>query len=261
MKTLHVGIRLKERDTTALLLGILFASAALRMYSVTTPAIIDEPFSLYVAKLDPSLIISSCASDVHPPLYYLILHYWILVFQDSELAMRLPSVVFSVLAVYVVYRIGGRLFSREVGLLSALIAGISAFQIAEAQSARMYSLLVLLTLVSMYAFIRLRDETTWGRSLEYVAVTVALLYTHVYGIFIVVAQNLFVLSIALIMKRCAPHPVRGSPFSLLWRSFLRRGLPCSLPNEQIRRRTHGSERRRYLDFCPTSPATPGAAYP
>jgi uncharacterized membrane protein len=42
--------------------------------------------------------VQKAAADVHPPLYFAILHYWIMLNLDSEFTVKLLSIVFGVFA-------------------------------------------------------------------------------------------------------------------------------------------------------------------
>jgi uncharacterized membrane protein len=65
--------------------------------------------------------------------------------------------------------------------------------ITHSREARMYSLMVMLVLFSMNAFLRLRAKWSIRGALAYLIPTVLLLYTHAYGVFFVAAQNAFFL--------------------------------------------------------------------
>ncbi|MGZ4925275.1 MAG: glycosyltransferase family 39 protein [Halobacteriota archaeon] len=178
------------------LLGAILIGALLRLYHLGTQSIWwDEAFSVWISQLSLSQIVQRTAVDVHPPLYYFILHYWIAVFGSSEIAVRSLSALFGVLAIPAIYLVGRQLFDKEAGLVGALILALSALNIWYSQEARMYSLMVLLALLSMYFFIRFVQGGTVTTSVGYVASTTLLVYTHNYGWFVVVAQNIYLLTL------------------------------------------------------------------
>ena len=178
------------------LLVIVLIGIFLRLYHLGTQSFWeDEAFSVFVSKGSLFQICYITATDVHPPLYYWILHYWLVLFGTSEVATRALSALFGVLAIPVIYMLGDRLFNKEAGLLAALILAFSTFNVAFSQDARMYSLMVLLTLLSMYFFIRFLQGNTLAISVGYLFSTALLLYTHVYGLFIVFAQNIYLLTL------------------------------------------------------------------
>ena len=190
---------------SVVLLGIILIGALLRVYDLGVQSLwTDEAFSVWISNMSLSQIVQTAgAIDQHPPLYYFILHYWITLFGTSEVAVRLPSVLFGVLAIPVIYVLGRRLFKEEVGLLAALILALSVFNIQYSQEARMYSLMVLLALLSMYFFIRFVQRNTVAVSVGYVVCTTLLLYTHVYGASVVIAQNVYLLTLLLLSREHA----------------------------------------------------------
>jgi 4-amino-4-deoxy-L-arabinose transferase-like glycosyltransferase len=181
----------------AALAAIFVAGLGLRLYDLGSESIwFDELVSVSIARMEPWGILRASLGDNNPPLYYLILHYWMLFTGDSEVAIRLPSAIASALAVPVIYIIGRLLFSRTAGLISALILALSAYQVRYAQEARGYALLVFLGLASFYFLLTLLDDGKRSKLMiaGYVGSTSLLMYTHVYGILLVVAQGIYLLA-------------------------------------------------------------------
>ncbi|HKA56094.1 MAG TPA: glycosyltransferase family 39 protein [Candidatus Binatia bacterium] len=152
----------------------------------------DEVWSIDFARLDiPHLLDRLRSSDVHPPLYYLLLHYWLILWGESEFATRMLSVLFGSLAIIWSYLVAARLFNPTAGVLTALLVTASAFQVYYAREARGYSLVAFLTLLSYFFFTPCLQDKHWTAKGGYVAATVLLLYTHVYGVFTVLARNVY----------------------------------------------------------------------
>jgi 4-amino-4-deoxy-L-arabinose transferase-like glycosyltransferase len=192
------------------LLAIVLIGLFLRVYQVGTQSIwYDEAWSILASKLAvPQIMVEITAGDVEPPLYYFLLHYWMMVFGTSASAVRLLSVLFGVLAIPMIYVVGRQLFNKEVGLVGALVLALSSFNIWYSQETRMYSLMVLLALLSMYFFLRLLRRRLLQRnnlalSAGYVFFTALLVYTHYYGWFVVIAQNIYVLTLWLLSRERA----------------------------------------------------------
>ncbi|MDD1720574.1 MAG: glycosyltransferase family 39 protein [Euryarchaeota archaeon] len=185
------------------LLAITLLGLALRTYHLTAQSIwYDEAYSVWIAKLSVSqLVTEAAANDNHPPLYYLLLHYWSLLFGTSEGAVRFLSLVFGVLAIPMTYAVGRQLFNEEAGLVGALLLALSLLNIQLSQETRMYSLMVLLALVSMYFFLRFLQQRTPLITIGYVLSTVLLLYTHVYAVLILVIQNIYFVTLFLLSNK------------------------------------------------------------
>ena len=174
------------------LVCILIGAAALRVHHLGSESLwLDEAFSVQLAHSPLPTILTETAKDVHPPLYYMALRYWVRLAGSSEAGARMLSVVLSLAAIVAVYRLGSLLFGKPTGLLAAFFAAVSPFQIEFAQEARMYALLALLSVLSLFFLVRLLSEGTRVGSWvfgSYVLSTALMLYTQAYATFIIAAE-------------------------------------------------------------------------
>jgi uncharacterized membrane protein len=107
------------------------------------------------------------------------------------------------------YAIGKQLFSKNIGLVTALFIALNTYQIASSQETRMYSLLFCLALVSSYFFILSINSGKNRDKAVYFITTVLLLYTHIHGSFVLCAQILITLSMVTIKRYKMPVNLRG----------------------------------------------------
>jgi len=165
----------------------------------------DEAFSVYLAHFDLAEITARTAADIQPPLYYYLLHFWIVLTGDSEFAVRFLSLFFGVLTIPLLYATARRLFtptlvlkqsslagwegsrperqpkdardaqrgwaatlvfSRAAALIAALLATLSPLYLWYSQEARMYTLITFLCLASSYFLLRALDARGNLRELE-----------------------------------------------------------------------------------------------
>jgi hypothetical protein len=96
--------------------------------------------------------------DQHPPLYYLLLHYWIAFKGDASYSVRMLSVFFGTATIPIIYLIGKRMSGALVGLAAAIFLAFSPFNLYYAQETRMYTLLTFNVAVAMYALVRLLTD-------------------------------------------------------------------------------------------------------
>lgn len=130
--------------------------------------------------------------NVHMPLYFYFMHYWVGLTGVSEWWLRLPSVVFGTLAVLMMFLLGRELVGPFVGVAGALLLALMPEQVFYAQEARMYSLLVLLVTSSTYVLALARKRPADVRRVVlYAALSVAGLYTHYVYFFCFAFQTLF----------------------------------------------------------------------
>ncbi len=180
-------------------LGLLFIimiiglSILLRMYKINTKDIwLDEANTVLIAENNPSGIVSSLKHDAHPPLYYFILHFWMKLFGQTETALRSLSASFGVLLVISLFFIGRKLFTTRTAIYVALFSAIAPIQVMYSQQVRMYTLLPLTSVLSMYFLLRFIQEGKNSQICWYIVSTVACLYTHHYGILLLPSQAIII---------------------------------------------------------------------
>ncbi|MWG33433.1 glycosyltransferase family 39 protein [Halomarina oriensis] len=193
------GSRRSVHSSLALVVTLGIA-AALRLYRLGAESIwLDEALAHHHATTltTTELLVWLPQRDPNPPLYFLALSEWTALVGDGLVAMRALSALFGVLAVALVFLVGRRLFDRRAGFAAAAFLAVSPFHVFYGQEARMYALLTAAALAS-YLFL-LRIETGGGRvdTVGYVLSTVVLVHTHTYGLFVVGAQALYLLSLSV----------------------------------------------------------------
>lgn len=185
-----------NRVVLALLLVILLASV-LRIYDLGAESLwSDEASSIHGSTQDLATVVA-VSGEIHnqPPLYFAFLHFWILLFGTGEAAVRSLSAIFGIVSIFLIYKVGSELFNRKVGLISSFISSISYFHIYYSQEARSYSLLLMLTLLSFYFFIKIvnSDKRRASHFVFLLLSNTALAYTHVYGLLVIAAQVFYFL--------------------------------------------------------------------
>ncbi len=148
----------------------------------------DEVMSALQAQLPFWDLLRSVRRSVHPPLYYLLLH-GTLTLGDSEVVLRIPSALFGTLSIPALYLLGRAWFSWSVGALAALLLAISPFHLWHSQDAKMYSLLTFEGIASWYLFARLLAVSRVSLWVGYVLASEAILYTHYYGLLLLLPQT------------------------------------------------------------------------
>ena len=184
----------------AILLGlIILLGLGLRGYGLDAHSLwYDEGFSVYLATMDLSEITARTAADIQPPLYYYLLHGWIALFGDSEVALRSLSVLFGILTIPLMYAVAVKLFrSKLAGLLCALLFAASPLHVWYGQEVRMYTLLTFLALLSSYLLLwAIQAEKWWevaGFWTGYTLTSVAALYTHYFAFFVLAFHAIYLL--------------------------------------------------------------------
>lgn len=186
-----------------LLVLVLVVGVGIRFYHLTDRSIwFDESFTWRLNTFSLPEIIERTAADVHPPLYYVILHGWSFVFGASLFSLRSFSVVMGVLTGLGAYAFAKEAFrSPAAGLFAALFVSVSAWQIPFSWEARMYTFGTALTLLSATALIKAVRNNTLRYWVLYGLSLAALLYTHYYTVFIIAAQLIWLAAYVLIWTK------------------------------------------------------------
>ena len=139
--------------------------------------------------------VSAIKSQCHMPLYYFYLKAVMCWFGQSDLVLRLSSVFMGVLGIVAMYFVGLQK-DKKTGLVCALITALSSFAIYYSQEVRIYSLLFLVSTVSLLYFIRLLKGRNLTNLFGLLIFDFLIMFTHTIG-FVFVFFQLVALSILL----------------------------------------------------------------
>jgi mannosyltransferase len=168
----------------------------------------DETYTVYIARMPFDRMIRSILVDgVHPPLYYWLMAVWIRLFGASEFSIRLPSALAGALAVVLLYFLVRRVAGEWPGVLAAGLLALSPFAVWYAQDARMYSLMCLGAVPSLYLFLLFLKSDSPVVFLLFVISHAFLYGIHYFGILILFSEMSFV----FLFRRIYPGR---------WRKFL-----------------------------------------
>jgi hypothetical protein len=186
------------------LLATLLAAFGLRVHRLATPELRgDEAFGYFFSLRAFDDIVRATVSlrEPHPVASYFIEKAWLSWAGHSEFALRFVSVWFGVLAVALIYRLARRLqLSSNTALIAAVLLAVSPYAVWHSQDARMYAISLALTLFSTWLALEALQRQRWTTWLAYLAISWVALHTHYFALFILIAQNLFVISRSLILR-------------------------------------------------------------
>lgn len=166
------------------------AGVALRFWA-PSPLWLDEAISVNISKLSLSQIPGALSHDGAPPLYYVVLHFWMAAFGRSDFAVRALSGVVSVGTLPLLWVAGRRVGGRTVAWVTFFLGLTSPFAINYATATRMYSFMILFAVLGFLALQRAIEQPTATRLVAVSAVTAALLYTHYWGLYLVLVTALW----------------------------------------------------------------------
>lgn len=172
---------------------VILISGLIKLIGINQSLWLDEAISANVAKnyrlLDIPTLFSP--SDFHPPIYYMFLRLWTGVFGFSELALRAPSIIFSLITIYLIYLIAKKISNQKTALWAAIFTGFNPLLIYYAQEVRMYSLITMLLTIVLYYFVKIEKKKTTTDIIMF-NIFCGLSFATFYGsIFFIAALNLF----------------------------------------------------------------------
>lgn len=194
----HPGERRTKGSAWPLWAALTLVYSGLRLWGLTSYGLwADEVFSVRVATVAWPDLFRSVASDaVHPPLFYMLLKLWIGVGGSTALWLKLLPVVFSVAALVPLWLICGELeLGRRGKALGFWLVAVNGYLIHYSQELRMYSLLLCMSLWSLWLFFRFLKTTraSLRAVVPLLAVNALLVHTHYFGWLLVGTQWLCVL--------------------------------------------------------------------
>ena len=165
-----VGLVRVRRWALAGTVALLGAAVALRFADLTGPSLwFDEGGSLRTT--DPAgfaHMLSGLANTNHgdrfQPLYFIGLWCWRQLFGDGVFSVRLPSVLFGIAAVIVLWLGARRLWGDRGALWSLVFVVPSALLLQHAQEARPYAMLIFLSSLQTVLLLGLTGETHDSRA-------------------------------------------------------------------------------------------------
>jgi mannosyltransferase len=177
-----------SRRFDLLLVVLLMAlSLGLRWRTLWTSYWGDEAIAIGIAAHPIGSLPRYLANDGSPPLFYVMLHFWLRLFGRSEPATHALSMVAAVLAIPAAWWSGDKLFGRRAARYAAALMATCAYLDYYSTETRMYSWLVLAAILAVACFVlayRGAGRVYWATA---VLLMVAVLYLQYYGLYLLAA--------------------------------------------------------------------------
>ena len=137
-------------------------------------------------------ILQSVRHDANTPLDYIITHFALYVGR-SEGILRIPAVIFGVLAVFVIYKAGKQMFDQQTGLVASFLLAILPIHVYYSREVRFYSLATLFALLSLFYFIRAIERNNRKDWIIFGIIQFLGLYSHYYLLAITAIEGAWLL--------------------------------------------------------------------
>jgi tetratricopeptide (TPR) repeat protein len=181
---------------------LLLTALGLRLHNLGQESLwLDEIGQvLYAQNFWWQTVLQSAQHVGNTPLSYLITHFTLHIGQ-SEGVLRLPALIWGVLSVFMVWRLGKLWFGKPIGYLAAFLLTFTPLHVYYSQEVRFYSLATFLTLLSLYTLSQAVDKNTQRSWLLFGVFHLLALYSHYYVLGVTAMQALW-LQWTVHIRRC-----------------------------------------------------------
>jgi predicted membrane-bound mannosyltransferase len=183
----------------------------------------DEAATALMARATPAAIVAFhwTAAYEHPPVWQLLMHGWSRAVGQSEFALRLFPALAGVLAIPLSWLVAGslRALSRWLPLATAGLVAVAPTLIYYSQEARMYTLVVALSLLVWWFTLRTLARPGWQNGLVLALAGAAMTLTHYYSLLATLVCGLGV----VVIWWATPPARRATGQTLAWLTLSRSG--------------------------------------
>lgn len=166
-------------------------------FTTTSKMWLDEAQTVNIASLPIRMLPSALKRDGAPPLYYLVLHFWMGIAGHSDMSIRALSGIFSVLTLPAMWWVVRRWLGRTEALAALAVLASSPFAVYFATETRMYSLVMLLVTLGIGAVMALMERATVPRALAVAVLGALLLYTHYWALYLLFVVGCWFIAVAI----------------------------------------------------------------
>jgi hypothetical protein len=175
-----------RKGVALLLLGLTVGAAALRLRALGAALWLDEAQAVGIAQAPLHALPGLLRLDGSPPLYYVVLHFWMRVAGAHEARLHLLSVGLAALAVPAGWVAARAAATARAAWICAVLLAVNPLLTEYADQARMYTLLATLSLLALAALVGVLVHRRRAAVPALAVSTAAVLYTHNWGFFLLI---------------------------------------------------------------------------
>ena len=169
--------------------AVLAVGCVVARFVVRSPLWLDEALSVNISRLPLGQIPEALRHDGHPPLYYFLLHGWMDVFGQGDIAVRALSGLFGVALLPLTFIAGRRIGGVRVAWIATVLMAVSPFAIRYSTETRMYSLVMVLALGGWLLVDDALRRPSVLRLLGIAAITGLLVLSHYWAMWLLAAAG------------------------------------------------------------------------
>lgn len=184
----------------AVLTGLTVGALLLRIPTIGRAYWVDEAISVGIASHPLRDLPPLLRLDGSPPLWYVILHFWMLAFGSTPVATHTLALLISLTITPLAYWAGRTLFTKTAGFAAAGLATANPFLGWYATENRMYTLLVAVALVAMTLTVKAVRDRNPKAAIGAVVAFTALNYTHNWALYLTFVTGVYILVRAILAR-------------------------------------------------------------
>ena len=210
---------MKKKETILALLCLVIIGTIFRLDNISRRTIghietyvpnieLPEEISIPEPRLTlKKTITGTIGEEPHPPAYYVLMFFWTKIFGTSLLSIRLPSVIFGMLSIILIYALCVSTEDKLTGIIAAGMLALNGHHIFWSQEAKFYSMACFLGILSMVLLIKIFKSNKKKKLVKclYAVVTLTGLATVIYFWLVFAIQTLWV----FIREKAGRRPVPG----------------------------------------------------
>ena len=177
-----------NKNHTLILILIVLLGLLLRLWNIDKPEGMwnDEYLTWSIANLKfPQDFFKGVANNCHAPLHYFYLKGWMAIFKDSDVSLRVSSLVPGVISIFTMYLCAKEYLVKKHGELCALaaafITAISGFLIYFSQEVRIYSLTFLIASMVLFYSLKVFNNPSNKNCWMLTLFSLLLIFEHTIG--------------------------------------------------------------------------------
>ncbi|MCT4665693.1 MAG: glycosyltransferase family 39 protein [Flavobacteriales bacterium] len=182
---------------TILLFITIFLIAFISKYQYidTRDICVDEPFTIFMAQNNWLDILKlPISGEPNPPLFILLLHFWMKIFGNDVEVIRSLPLIFNALTAGVIFLVGKHLRNSWTGIIASLVFIYSTLHFYFGMETRAYSMLSFGTSLSLLSYLKLIANDHYQHRKKWTFILIAsnflILYSHYFGLFMIGTQFL-----------------------------------------------------------------------
>lgn len=161
---------------------------------------LDEAQTIWMTTKPIPTLLRFTSQDVHLPLYFILIYFWVKVFGTDIILVRIPSVVFYFATLIILYFLCRESTSKKASILTVVLFALSPFVLWYSLEARMYTMFSFFTSLNHLFFLRFFRSFAKNSKIPLLISMLLGIYTHYFFLFVISSQSFYIFAKLLTSK-------------------------------------------------------------